>query len=123
MAAFLGFLLFLARPIGAAVTLVTAGAKAVGNGTKAVATHKLTKVAVVAVVLLAVNGGFFVAGQVSQRNFDQAQYKQEAANAVAKADAARDAADKKFVAGKFTARPSNLPKFLQPRPTDGFARD
>lgn len=61
-------------------------------------------------------------GRIKEHEFMVAQNKQETARAVAEANAARDAADKKFVGGKFNNRPSVLPGRVR-HGSDGYSRD
>lgn len=86
---------------------------------------------VVLIVALAV--GAYMAGDVRGRLKEhdrckaqivqlQEQSKKEAADAVAKADAARQAAEQKFNSGRFNNRPGIVPRSVR-HGSDGFSRD
>jgi hypothetical protein len=102
------FLTFLTTPIGAFVY--------------AFFTNPLVRYLVVALAVLGVVAGADIHGRVAQHRIDIAQFNKEAADAVAQADAARAAADKKFVGGKFNNRPSVVPGRVR-HGNDGFSRD
>lgn len=61
-------------------------------------------------------------GHVKEHQKIEAQSKKDAANAVAEANQARDAALKKFDNGRFTVRPHGLSRWVR-HGSDGFARD
>lgn len=63
-----------------------------------------------------------VTGRVREYRYMEAKNKVEVANAVKEADAARAAADKKFVDGKFGNRRSLVPGRVR-HGSDGFSRD
>jgi hypothetical protein len=67
-------------------------------------------------------GGVYLKGRLNERSWQIAHMQQEAAQADAKANDARAAADKKFTDGKFNNRPSFVPGRVR-HGSDGFARD
>jgi hypothetical protein len=93
----------------------------------------LGRAAGIAVLVLTLLGGVYTTGYVKGHHNDHvtmtAKIKKEHADAVAKADAARAAAQKSFDAGKDTEKhysPHNPLKLLPRRlrhGSDGFARD
>lgn len=84
----------------------------------------------IAALALAVVGGAYVKGHVDEHKHmvavqaaEIAQVKKEANDAIAAANAARDAAQKKFDTSRANPRPSSLPGRLRKPATSGFSRD
>lgn len=80
------------------------------------------RVLVYALLVVGAYGVGDIRGRVFEHRSMVAHEKQEVANAVAEANAARDAADKKFVGGQFNNRPGLVPWRVH-HGSDGFARD
>lgn len=80
---------------------------------------RLLGIALLAVSLVT---GAYVKGRVDEHKFVTVKIEKEAADAVAKANAARAAAEKKFDSGRDNNRPSIVPGWVR-HGSDGFARD
>jgi hypothetical protein len=76
----------------------------------------------VGAIIAAAFGGWTIKERLAQYHADQAKFQQEAADAVAKANAARAAADKKFKSHPIQRGPKPHSWSLRHDP-DGFARD
>lgn len=116
---FAGLFSFVLNPFG---SIVSAAFSIVAS----IAKSPLGRAVLITLVLaVAVAGAYFtgvVKGSRAEHVALAAQYQKEIADADARADAARAAADKKFSAGRFNNRPGLIPGRVR-KGTDGFARD
>jgi hypothetical protein len=90
----------------------------------------VVRVVGLALAALAIVASIYVKGRVDEHGtmvkHEQAalaELKKEQKDEIAAAEAARAAAEKKFDAGRYNARPSGVRGRLRPRPSDGFSRD
>jgi hypothetical protein len=117
----LALLTLVLRPIFAVVSVLSPVATILGWIVSALNSHVGRKVLYALLVALAFASGD-VTGRVREYKYMEAKSTQEVASAVASANAARDAAEKKFTAGRFSNRPSIVPGRVH-HGSDGFSRD
>lgn len=120
LARFAGLFSFVLSPVGSIVS----GAVSV---VVEIAKSPLGRAVIVTIVLVTLVVGGYFAGVVKGSRTEHAaltvQYEKDIADANARADAARAAADKKFVAGRYTKPQRSFIPGRVHNGSDGFARD